>query len=176
MDRHITELETSPSGILCGLTVDWPDADPRSADTNLLHVYIVRDGQICEIRRYDDGISAAEAAGLSNVAPPLYRTGKICYLGMPALDVHVWAAFYEHAFGWNVWFRDTGRPSCADTTGGVSGAWVTDRKPDPDPVAGPLPVERRPLELPLGVHRMGQGPPSRYAVVDRSGLEVVRKV
>jgi ketosteroid isomerase-like protein len=64
VDGHITELETGPSGILCGLTVDWPDGDPRSADTSLFHVYIVRDGQICEIRRYDDRDSAAEAAGL----------------------------------------------------------------------------------------------------------------
>lgn len=67
------------------------------------------------------------------MAPPLYRTGKICYLEMPALDVHVSAAFYEDAFGWNIRFRDTARPSFDDTTGGVSGAWVTDRKPDPDP-------------------------------------------
>jgi hypothetical protein len=94
VDRHITELETSPSGILCGLTVDWPDGDPRSADTNLLHVYIVRDRQICEIRHYDDWVSAAEGAGLSNVAPPPHHTDTICYLEMPALDVHVWAAFY----------------------------------------------------------------------------------
>lgn len=64
MDGHITELATGPSGILCGLTVDWPDGDPRSTDTSLFHMYIVRDGQICEIRRYDDRGSAAEAAGL----------------------------------------------------------------------------------------------------------------
>lgn len=52
---------------------------------------------------------------------------------MPALDVQVSAAFYEHAFGWNIRFRDTARPSFDDTTGGVGGAWLTDRKPDPDP-------------------------------------------
>jgi hypothetical protein len=36
-------------------------------------------------------------------------------------------------FDWNIRFRDTERPSFDDTTGEVSGAWVLDRTPDPDP-------------------------------------------
>jgi uncharacterized protein len=65
--------------------------------------------------------------------PPTLRTGKICYLEIPALDVRQSAAFYHRAFGWNIRFRDTDRPSFDDTTGEVSGAWVTDRTPDPEP-------------------------------------------
>jgi len=49
------------------------------------------------------------------------------------LDVCQSAEFYEPAFGWNIRFRDTESPSFDDTTGEVSGAWVLDRTPDPDP-------------------------------------------
>jgi predicted enzyme related to lactoylglutathione lyase len=61
------------------------------------------------------------------------RTGKLCYLEIPALDVHHSASFYESAFGWNIRFRETDRPSFDDTTGQVSGAWVSNRTPDPEP-------------------------------------------
>jgi predicted enzyme related to lactoylglutathione lyase len=65
--------------------------------------------------------------------PPTLRSGKLCYLEIPALDVHKSAAFYERVFGWNIRFRDTDRPSFDDTTGQVSGAWVLDRAPDSEP-------------------------------------------
>ena len=65
--------------------------------------------------------------------PPTLRSGKICYLEIPATDVHESASFYQRAFGWNIRFGDTDRPSFDDTTGQVSGAWVHDRNPDPDP-------------------------------------------
>src|SRR5271169_1148187 len=65
--------------------------------------------------------------------PPTFRTGKICYLEIAALDVNESAKFYERAFGWNIRFRDTDRPSFDDTTGEVSGAWVSDRAPNSDP-------------------------------------------
>jgi predicted enzyme related to lactoylglutathione lyase len=61
------------------------------------------------------------------------RSGKLCYLEIPALDVHKSAAFYERVFGWNIRFRNTDRPSFDDTTGEVSGAWVLNRTPDSDP-------------------------------------------
>ena len=64
---------------------------------------------------------------------PTFRTGKICYLEIPARDVQEAATFYERAFGWTIRFRDTDRPSFDDTTGEVSGAWVRDRTPDPEP-------------------------------------------
>jgi predicted enzyme related to lactoylglutathione lyase len=66
-------------------------------------------------------------------SPPTLRTGKLCYLEIPAVDVHQSATFYQRVFGWNIRAGDTDRPSFDDTTGGVSGAWVQDRTPDPDP-------------------------------------------
>jgi uncharacterized protein len=36
-------------------------------------------------------------------------------------------------FDWNIRFRHTDRPSFDDTTDEISGAWVLDRTPDPDP-------------------------------------------
>jgi hypothetical protein len=65
--------------------------------------------------------------------PPTLRSGKLCYLEIPARDVHQSAAFYERVFGWNIRFRDSDRPSFDDTTGEVSGAWVLDRTPDSKP-------------------------------------------
>lgn len=65
--------------------------------------------------------------------PPTIRSGKICYLEIPAVDVQSSARFYERAFGWTIRHRGTGRPSFDDTTGQVSGAWVTDRAADGEP-------------------------------------------
>jgi uncharacterized protein len=65
--------------------------------------------------------------------PPTLGTGKLCYLEIPALDLHQSATFYRRAFGWNIRFGDSDRPSFDDTTGEVSGAWVTNRAPDPEP-------------------------------------------
>ena len=74
-----------------------------------------------------------------NPPPPTLRTGKLCYLEIPALDVHVSAAFDERAFGWTIRNRETDRPSFDDTTGEVSGAWVLDRAPSEVVGAGILP-------------------------------------
>jgi ketosteroid isomerase-like protein len=65
VDGSITELVTGTDGILCALRVEWPTDDPRAWDRSLYHVYLVRDGRICEIQRYDDRASAAGAAGVS---------------------------------------------------------------------------------------------------------------
>ena len=65
--------------------------------------------------------------------PPTACSGKVCYLEIPARDVHASARFYERVFGWNIRARDTDRPSFDDTTGQVSGAWVRDRTPDAEP-------------------------------------------
>jgi predicted enzyme related to lactoylglutathione lyase len=62
---------------------------------------------------------------------------RLCYLEIPAIDVHQSAAFYEKVFGWNIRHRDTDRPSFDDATGNVSGAWVTGRAPSHE--AGLLP-------------------------------------
>ena len=58
---------------------------------------------------------------------------RLCYLEIPALDVHRSAAFYEQVFGWHIRHRETARPSFDDATGNVSGAWVTGRKISREP-------------------------------------------
>ena len=58
---------------------------------------------------------------------------RLCYLEIPAGDVHQSAAFYEQVFGWNIRNRETARPSFDDATGDVSGAWVTGRKISREP-------------------------------------------
>lgn len=58
---------------------------------------------------------------------------RLCYLQIPAADVHQSAAFYEQVFGWNIRHRDTDHPSFDDATGNVSGAWITGRSPSRDP-------------------------------------------
>ena len=70
------------------------------------------------------GATVAEAA--HRVA--LLRRPRLCYLEIPAVDVHQSATFYEKVFGWNIRHRETARPSFDDATGNVSGAWVMGRE------------------------------------------------
>jgi predicted enzyme related to lactoylglutathione lyase len=65
--------------------------------------------------------------------PPTSANGKICYVEIPATDVRRSAEFYEAVFGWNVRQRGDGATAFDDTTGEVSGSWVTGRPPSPDP-------------------------------------------
>ena len=55
--------------------------------------------------------------------------GKICYIEIPATDVARSAEFYSRAFGWTIRQRGDGSTAFDDTTGNVSGAWVTGRPP-----------------------------------------------
>jgi uncharacterized protein len=55
--------------------------------------------------------------------------GKICYIEIPATDVARSAEFYSRAFGWTIRQRGDGATAFDDTTGNVSGAWVTGRPP-----------------------------------------------
>ncbi len=64
---------------------------------------------------------------------PNYRTGKICYVEIPAADVDVSATFYRTVFGWSVRERGDGSMAFDDTTGTVSGAWVVGRPPTTAP-------------------------------------------
>lgn len=64
---------------------------------------------------------------MTNPAAPNYRTGKVCYLEMPATDVSASARFYERAFGWRTRERGDGSMAFDDTTGEVSGTWVLGR-------------------------------------------------
>jgi uncharacterized protein len=60
---------------------------------------------------------------------PVYRTGKICYLEIPATDSAQSADFYHRAFGWQIRQRGDGATAFDDTVGGVSGTWVLGRRP-----------------------------------------------
>jgi predicted enzyme related to lactoylglutathione lyase len=60
---------------------------------------------------------------------PTYRTGKICYIELPALDVQRSAEFYRQVFGWNIRTRGDGATSFDDTVNEVSGAFVLGRSP-----------------------------------------------
>jgi predicted enzyme related to lactoylglutathione lyase len=59
--------------------------------------------------------------------------GKICYLEIPATDIEASAAFYARVFGWSIRRRGDGATAFDDTTGQVSGAWVTGRPASADP-------------------------------------------
>ncbi len=55
--------------------------------------------------------------------------GKICYVEIPATDVARSAEFYRGVFGWTIRRRGDGATAFDDTTGSISGAWVTGRQP-----------------------------------------------
>ena len=58
---------------------------------------------------------------------PKYRTGKICYIEIPATDIQQSADFYKRAFGWQTRQRGDGSTAFDDTVGEVSGTWVVGR-------------------------------------------------
>lgn len=60
--------------------------------------------------------------------PPTLTNGKICYVEIPALDIGRSADFYAQVFGWNIRQRGDGQRAFDDTTGQVSGTWVTGRR------------------------------------------------
>lgn len=60
---------------------------------------------------------------------PLYRTGKICYIEIPATDIRQSSDFYHRAFGWTIRERDDGATAFDDAVGEVSGTWVLGRQP-----------------------------------------------
>ena len=64
---------------------------------------------------------------------PNYRTGKICYIEIPAINVSASAQFYQRVFGWHIRQHDDGSTAFDDTTSEVSGMWVTGRPPSSDP-------------------------------------------
>jgi predicted enzyme related to lactoylglutathione lyase len=59
--------------------------------------------------------------------------GKIAYLQIPAADINTSARFYESIFGWGIRERSDGKRAFDDTTGRVSGEWVTGRPPAAEP-------------------------------------------
>jgi predicted enzyme related to lactoylglutathione lyase len=68
-----------------------------------------------------------------SVMPPTFANGKICYLQIPATDIAVSSAFYAAVFGWKLRKRGNGEVTFDDGVGEVSGMWVLDRRPSPEP-------------------------------------------
>jgi len=60
---------------------------------------------------------------------PEPANGKICYIEIPATDAARSSEFYSRVFGWTIRQRGDGATAFDDTTGQVSGAWVTGRPP-----------------------------------------------
>lgn|ERR1700734_2080065 len=65
--------------------------------------------------------------------PPTLANGKICYIEFPSTDIARSAEFYKRVFGWNIRQRGNGKTAFDDTTGEVSGTWVTGRPPSKEP-------------------------------------------
>jgi predicted enzyme related to lactoylglutathione lyase len=59
--------------------------------------------------------------------------GKICYVEIPSDDIEASARFYEVVFGWKSRMRGDGQRAFDDTTGGLSGSWVSGRTPLREP-------------------------------------------
>jgi predicted enzyme related to lactoylglutathione lyase len=64
---------------------------------------------------------------------PRDKTGKICYVEIPATDIGRSAEFYERAFGWKTRRRGDGEIAFDDAVGQVSGTWVLGRPPSSEP-------------------------------------------
>lgn len=65
--------------------------------------------------------------------PPTLANGKICYIEIPATDIRRSSEFYENVFGWRIRQRGDGAIAFDDTTGEVSGTWVSGRPPATSP-------------------------------------------
>jgi predicted enzyme related to lactoylglutathione lyase len=65
--------------------------------------------------------------------PTDLKNGKICYIEIPATDIERSADFYMKVFGWTTRKRGDGHLAFDDTTGQVSGTWVTGRPTSPAP-------------------------------------------
>ena len=59
--------------------------------------------------------------------------GRLAYVQIPALDVHVSAAFYKVIFGWQIRGGTPAHLSFTDATGDIIGAFVTGRAINRDP-------------------------------------------
>ena len=91
---------------------------------------------------------------------PEWRTGKICYVEIPAADVARSAEFYQQAFGWKMRQRGDGATSFDDTVGAVSGTFVVGRPPATEPG--------------FGIYIMVADAGATLAAVQAAGGEIVR--
>ena len=66
---------------------------------------------------------------MSDQNQPTYGNGKICYMELPAKNIHDSSSFYNKVFGWQLRTRGDGAVAFDDAVGEVSGTWRLDRKP-----------------------------------------------
>lgn len=60
---EVLGVDSGPAGVFCRLHVNWIDPDDRPRGVNFTHVFMIGNGLITEIRRYNDPSSAAQAIG-----------------------------------------------------------------------------------------------------------------
>lgn len=65
--------------------------------------------------------------------PPTLANGKVCYIEIPADDIQRSSDFYSEVFGWKIRQRGDGHTAFDDTTGEVSGTWISGRPPAREP-------------------------------------------
>jgi predicted enzyme related to lactoylglutathione lyase len=65
--------------------------------------------------------------------PPTLSNGKICYIEIPTTDIARSADFYSRSFGWHIRKRGDGATAFDDAVGEVSGTWILNRPPSPQP-------------------------------------------
>jgi len=61
VSAEVLDTETGAFGVALRLHVNWTDPTDRARGTEFFHVFIIRDEQIAEIRRYNDSRSAKKA-------------------------------------------------------------------------------------------------------------------
>jgi predicted enzyme related to lactoylglutathione lyase len=64
---------------------------------------------------------------------PTLGNGKICYIGIPAINIAESAAFYSEIFDWEIRKRGNGSVTFNDGIGEVSGTWILGLKPATEP-------------------------------------------
>lgn len=64
---------------------------------------------------------------------PTLANGKVCYIEIPALDIHASSNFYQKVFGWEIRRRGDGSIAFDDGAGEVSGTWVRGRNAMTEP-------------------------------------------
>jgi hypothetical protein len=96
------------------------------------------------------------------IEAPTYRTGKICYIEIPAIDIERSAEFYRRAFGWHIRRRGDGAIAFDDTVNEVGGTWVLGR-----PIAA---------ELGLMVYIMVGNAAAAVDAIISAGGEIVNRV
>ena len=64
---------------------------------------------------------------------PTLGNGKICYIGIPAVNIEESSTFYHEIFGWKLKKRGDGSVTFDDGIGEVSGTWLLGQKSAAEP-------------------------------------------